>query len=65
MPVLAYGSFITVAINFIIFKMVRVMNKMKRAEPEAAPGAAPGAAPEAPPADIALLTEIRDALKKK
>lgn len=61
MPVLAYGSFITVAINFIIFKMVRVMNKMKRAEPEAAPGAAP----EAPPADIALLTEIRDALKKK
>lgn len=57
MPVLAYGSFITVAINFIIFKMVRVMNKMKRAEPEAAP--------EAPPADIALLTEIRDALKKK
>ena len=66
MPVLAYGSFITVAINFIIlafiiFQMVRVMNKMKRAEPEAAPGAAP----EAPPADIALLTEIRDALKKK
>ena len=62
MPVLAYGSFITVAINFIIlafiiFQMVRVMNKMKRAEPEAAP--------EAPAADIVLLTEIRDALKKK
>lgn len=61
-PVLAYGSFITVAINFIIlafiiFQMVRAMNKMKRAEPEAAP--------EAPAADIVLLTEIRDALKKK
>jgi large conductance mechanosensitive channel len=61
-PVLAYGSFITVAINFIIlafiiFQMVRVMNKLKRAEPEAAP--------EAPAADIVLLTEIRDALKKK
>lgn len=61
-PVLAYGSFITVAINFIIlafiiFQMVRAMNKMKRAEPEAVP--------EAPAADIVLLTEIRDALKKK
>lgn len=60
-PVLAYGSFITVAINFlilafIIFQMVRAVNKMKRAEP------AP--APEAPAADIVLLTEIRDALKK-
>jgi large conductance mechanosensitive channel len=61
-PVLAYGSFITVAINFIIlafiiFQMVRVMNQLKKAEP------APAAA--APAEDIVLLTEIRDALKKK
>lgn len=60
-PVLAYGSFITVTINFIIlafiiFQMVRAVNKIKRAEP--------AAAPEAPAADIVLLTEIRDALKK-
>jgi large conductance mechanosensitive channel len=59
-PVLAYGSFITVAINFIIlafiiFQMVRVMNQLKKAEP--APAAAPAE-------DIMLLTEIRDALKK-
>jgi large conductance mechanosensitive channel len=59
-PVLAYGSFITVAINFIIlafiiFQMVRVMNQLKKAEP--APAAAPAE-------DIVLLTEIRDALKK-
>lgn len=61
-PVLAYGSFITVTINFIIlafiiFQMVKVMNKLKKAEPEAAPAA--------PAEDIVLLTEIRDALKKK
>jgi large conductance mechanosensitive channel len=60
-PVLAYGSFITVAINFIIlafiiFQMVRVMNQLKKAEP------APALA--APAEDIVLLTEIRDALKK-
>jgi large conductance mechanosensitive channel len=61
-PVLAYGSFITVAINFvilafIIFQMVRAMNKLKKAEPAAEPAA--------PAEDIMLLTEIRDALKKK
>lgn len=61
--VLAYGSFITAIVNFIIlafiiFMMVRAVNKMRRTE-EAAP-----AAPEAPPADVALLTEIRDLLKR-
>ncbi len=62
-PVLAYGNFITVAINFlilafIIFMMVKQVNKMKREEP-----AAP-AAPEVTPEDVVLLREIRDSLRK-
>ena len=62
-PVFAYGSFITVAVNFvilafIIFMMVRQINRFKRAEP-----AAPEVAP-ATPEDIALLREIRDSLKR-
>ena len=62
--VLAYGSFITVVLNFlilawIIFMMIKAVNKMRR-EQEEAP-----VEPEAPPADIALLTEIRDLLGKK
>jgi large conductance mechanosensitive channel len=62
--VFAYGSFITIAINFIIlafiiFLMVKQMNKMKRAEPAAAP---PPPAPT--PEDVLLLREIRDSLKK-
>lgn len=61
--VLAYGNFITVIINFlilayIIFLMVRMVNNIRRKE-EAKPEA-----PAAPPADIQLLTEIRDALVK-
>lgn len=60
-PMLAYGSFITIAINFIIlafivFQIVRAVNKMKKAEPAAAPAPTPD--------DIVLLREIRDALKK-
>lgn len=59
--VLAYGSFITVALNFlilafIIFLMVKQMNRL-RAE-------APPPAPPAPPEEVALLREIRDSLKK-
>jgi large conductance mechanosensitive channel len=59
--VLAYGSFITVAINFIIlafiiFLMVKQMNRLKN---EAAP-----APPAAPPEDVVLLREIRDSLRK-
>ena len=62
-PVLAYGNFITVAINFIIlafiiFMMVRQINRLKRKQ-EAAP-----AAPAPTPEDVVLLREIRDALKK-
>ena len=65
--VFAYGSFITVALNFIIlafiiFMMVRQMNRMT-AEKAAAP-AAP-AAPAPTPEDIVLLREIRDSLQKK
>lgn len=60
--VLAWGSFATVVINFailafIIFWMVKAMNRLKRE--------APAAAPAAPPEDVILLREIRDALKKK
>jgi len=59
--VLAYGNFITVVLNFIIlafiiFQMVKMVNRLKRAEPPAAPVATPD--------DILLLREIRDALKK-
>ena len=59
--VFAYGSFITVALNFlilalIIFIMVKQINRLKRAEPPAPPPATPE--------DIALLREIRDALRK-
>jgi large conductance mechanosensitive channel len=58
--VFAYGSFITVALNFailafIIFVMVRQINRLRRAEPPP---------PPATPEDVLLLREIRDALKK-
>ena len=61
--VLAYGSFLTLTINFIIiafvlFLVIRAMNTLKRKE-EAKP-----AEPPKPSAEVALLTEIRDLLKK-
>ncbi len=60
--VLAYGSFFTVVLNFVIlalniFMMVKQMNRLKRAE------AAPPAVPPPTPEDVLLLREIRDALK--
>ena len=64
-PVFAYGSFITVAVNFtilafIIFMMVKHITRMKKNAPaEAAPGA-----PTAPAEDVLLLGEIRDSLEK-
>ncbi|MBP9061292.1 MAG: large conductance mechanosensitive channel protein MscL [Rhodoferax sp.] len=64
-PVFAYGSFITVAVNFailaaIIFLMVKQINRLKREAPvaEAAPVVV------ATPEDVMLLREIRDSLKK-
>ena len=62
--VFAYGSFITILLNFvilafIIFLMVKQMNRMKREATPAAP-AAPAQAPE----DVLLLREIRDSLRK-
>ncbi|HZV53491.1 MAG TPA: large conductance mechanosensitive channel protein MscL [Rhodocyclaceae bacterium] len=62
-PVFAYGSFLTILLNFlilafIIFMMVKQMNRLKREEP-----AAPAEAPPTPE-DIVLLREIRDSLKK-
>jgi len=65
--VLGYGQFITYTINFIIiawvlFMVVKAMNNMKKRAAAAAP--AVPAAPPAPAADVVLLTEIRDLLKK-
>jgi large conductance mechanosensitive channel len=62
--VFAYGSFITILLNFIIlafiiFQMVRALNKAKKSEPEAA------VEPPPTPEEIVLLREIRDALKKQ
>ena len=63
--VFAYGNFITVALNFIIlafiiFLMIRQMNRLSAAK-------APAQAPEAPitPEDVLLLREIRDSLRNK
>jgi large conductance mechanosensitive channel len=59
-PIFAYGNFITVTINFlllafVVFLMVRAINRLKRDEPKAPPPV---------PEDVVLLREIRDALKK-
>jgi large conductance mechanosensitive channel len=59
--VFAWGSFVTVSINFailafIIFWMVKTMNRLKREAPPP---------PAAPAEDVVLLREIRDALKQK
>ncbi|MBA4218106.1 MAG: large conductance mechanosensitive channel protein MscL [Proteobacteria bacterium] len=63
--VLAYGSFVTVSLNFlilalVIFLMIKQINRVKR-EPAAAPAPAE---PPATPEDIQLLREIRDSLKR-
>ena len=60
-PVLAYGNFLTILINFlilafVIFLMVKQVNKLRKAEAAEVPAA--------PAEDVMLLREIRDALKK-
>ncbi len=62
-PVFAYGNFITIAVNFmilafIIFMMIKQMNRLKKEAPAAAP------APVTTPEDVLLLRQIRDSLKK-
>jgi large conductance mechanosensitive channel len=61
--VLAYGNFVTVALNFailafIIFIMVRQVNRLRRRNAPPPPSAAP-------PEDVLLLREIRDSLKAR
>ena len=60
-PVFAYGNFITIMVNFlilafIIFIMVKQINRLKQAEPPPPPAETPE--------DILLLRDIRDSLKK-
>src|SRR5580693_542140 len=60
--VLAWGSFLTLTLNFIIvafvlFLVIRAMNTLKRKDEAAA-------APPKPTREVELLTEIRDLLKK-
>ncbi len=59
-PIFAYGNFITISINFIllafvIFQMVKIINKIRDEEPKEAPPT---------PEDTVILREIRDILKK-
>ena len=59
-PIFAYGNFITISINFIllafvIFQMVKVINRIRDEEPKPVPPT---------PEDIVLLREIRDSLRK-
>lgn len=61
-PVFAYGSFLTVLVNFlllafVVFLMVRQMNRLRQE-------AAVADVPAAPAEDIVLLREIRDSLKR-
>jgi large conductance mechanosensitive channel len=58
-PVIAYGNFINIVFNFVIlafvvFLMVKQINRMRRETPKVA----------APPEDVLLLREIRDSLKR-
>ena len=63
-PVFAYGDFLSLVVNFIIlafiiFMMIKQINRLKREAPAPAP-----AAPAPEPEDIVLLREIRDSLKR-
>ncbi|MCL1962019.1 MAG: large conductance mechanosensitive channel protein MscL [Desulfovibrionaceae bacterium] len=59
--VFAYGNFITIAVNFVIlafivFMMVKQINRLKKADPDPEPAL--------PPEEVLLLREIRDSLKR-
>lgn len=59
-PVITYGVFVNAVINFlivsfVIFMLIKQVNRLKKQE---------ATAPAEPPADVVLLTEIRDLLKK-
>jgi large conductance mechanosensitive channel len=59
-PILTYGVFVNAVINFfivsfVIFMLIKQVNRLKKKE---------AATPSAPPAEVVLLTEIRDLLKK-
>ncbi len=61
-PIFAYGNFITISVNFlllafIIFQMVKIVNKIRLQDEEPKP-------PQPTPEDVVLLREIRDSLKK-
>ena len=61
-PLLAYGNFITIVLNFlilafVIFMLVKQVNRLKKPEVKAGPVATPE--------DVVLLREIRDSLKTK
>ncbi|MND08572.1 Large-conductance mechanosensitive channel [compost metagenome] len=61
MPVLAWGNFLTILLNFlilafVIFLMVKQINRLRREAP---------AAPAAPAEEIVLLRDIRDSLARK
>jgi large conductance mechanosensitive channel len=63
-PVFAWGSFVTAVINFlilafVIFLLVKAMNRLKRKTEAPPPPPPPGPTPTEQ-----LLMEIRDALKK-
>jgi large conductance mechanosensitive channel len=69
-PVLAWGNFVTVAVNFlvlafVIFLMVRQINALRRRMERSPPAAAAATEPAPPPEDILLLREIRDELKAR
>ncbi|MGF1548302.1 MAG: large conductance mechanosensitive channel protein MscL [Thiotrichales bacterium] len=60
-PVLKYGSFLQTGLDFLIiafavFILVKIINRLKRQQAEA---------PAEPTAEVQLLTEIRDSLRKR
>jgi large conductance mechanosensitive channel len=67
-PVLAWGNFVTVSVNFlilafVIFLMVQQVNRLRRMHQK--PEAPKAAEPAPPPEDVLLLREIRDSLRQQ